>query len=78
MNPLCTNSTFIAGFADEDPGVQQAVQTLFGIDDDLVAAALREGGTVAGERIEMYKSVVPKNIALGVEECLKRCGIQKK
>lgn len=78
LNPLCSNSTFVAGFADEDPGVQQAVQNLFGIDDDLVAAALKQGGTVAGERIEQYKSVVPANVAAGVEECLVRCGIQKR
>ena len=76
FNPDCTNATFVAGFASEDPGVQQAAQTFLGLDDDLIAAVA--GDVVDGAEIDMFRSMVPANVAMGVESCLAKCGIPKK
>ena len=78
FNPLCTPSIFVAGFASEDPGVQQAAQSFFSLESDIVQAALGGDGTVNGMDIDAFKGLVPKNVALGVESCLKACGLQKR
>lgn len=75
FNPDCEDAVFVAGFASEDPGVQQAAQTLLGFEDDIVEAAL---GSLSGQDLEKWRAMVPANVALGVESCLKKCGIQKK
>ncbi|MCJ1246984.1 hypothetical protein MMC30_004195 [Trapelia coarctata] len=77
FNPLCTPSVFVAGFASEDPGVQQTVQSFFALDGEIVRAALG-GEAVAGVDIEAFRGVVPRNVAVGVESCLVRCGLVKK
>ena len=40
FNPDCNDAVFVAGFADEDPGVEQLTQTLFNLNGDLVKADL--------------------------------------
>ncbi|KAL3417916.1 spherulin-1B precursor [Phlyctema vagabunda] len=77
FNPDCTDSIFVAGFASEDPGVQQAAQTFFGLRDDIVKAALG-AESIDGRDIDQFKSTIPPNVARGVESCLQRCGIQKR
>ena len=78
FNPLCTESIFVAGFNSEDPGVQQVAQTFFSFRPDLVQAVLGGDGTVNGEDLEAFRATIPRNVALGVESCLRTCGIQKK
>ena len=78
FNPLCTPSVFVAGFGNEDPGVQQIAQTFFGFRSDLVKAVLGGEGTVNGADIDQFKGTIPANVALGVESCLRTCGIQKR
>lgn len=78
FNPDCTNATFVAGFASEDPGVQQSAQRLFDLDDDLLTATFANDFTFQGSDIDLFRGHVPKNVALGVEECLKRCNIPKR
>jgi hypothetical protein len=63
-----------SGFNSEDPGVEQAAQTLFEIDPDLVQADLGVK-TLNGESIEQFKDKIPANVALGIFSCLKKCGI---
>ncbi|WPG99156.1 RmlC-like cupin [Acrodontium crateriforme] len=77
FNPECEETVFVAGFASEDPGVEQSAQTLFELDPELVKADLGLQ-TIAGEDIENFKNAIPKNVALGIESCLKKCNIQKK
>ena len=77
-NPNCDNAVFVAGFASEDPGVQQSAQRLFDLDDDLLMADLGNDLTFAGEDIDQFRSLIPANVALGVESCLARCGLQKR
>ena len=76
-NPDCDDAVFVAGFASEDPGVEQLAQTLFDFDPELVQADLGVQ-TINGESIEEFKAQLPANVALGVESCLKKCGISKK
>ena len=77
FNPDCYDAVFVAGFASEDPGVQQAAQTFFGLNDDIVKAALGQD-TFAGEDVDKVRSLIPANVAEGVEKCLQKCHISKK
>lgn len=77
FNPDCEPSVFVAGFASEDPGVQQVAQTLFGLQEDIIKADLGID-TINGADVEAFKASLPKNVASGVESCLKKCGIPKR
>ncbi|RBA14419.1 cupin [Fusarium proliferatum] len=76
FNPDCTDAIFVASFASEDFGTGLVLDQTFAFADDVVAAAF--GQAVAGEDIDTFREAIPTNIALGVEECLKRCGIEKR
>ncbi|KAK5744783.1 hypothetical protein LTR17_001859 [Elasticomyces elasticus] len=75
-NPTCDPAVFVAGFASEDPGVEQAAQSLFELDEQVVQADLGVD-TLNGESIEDFKNKLPANVALFVEECLKTCNIDQ-
>lgn len=77
-NPDCTDAVFVAAFPSEDPGVQQVAQTFFAFEDDVVRAALGGDVVVDGRDLDSFKGVVPPNVALGVESCLAKCGMQKR
>ncbi|KAL9013099.1 MAG: hypothetical protein Q9173_002177 [Seirophora scorigena] len=77
FNPNCDDAIFVAGFANEDPGVQQTAQTFFGLDQDVVEAAIGNDFTFEGKDIEQFRSLVPANVAEGVEQCLRKCFIQR-
>lgn len=74
-NPDCEPAVFVAAFPDEDPGVQQAAQTFFSLEDDVIRAALGGDGSVNGQDLDKFKGLIPANVALGVESCLKKCNI---
>jgi oxalate decarboxylase/phosphoglucose isomerase-like protein (cupin superfamily) len=74
-NPDCEPAVFVAAFPSEDPGVQQAAQTFFGFEDDVIQAALGGDGSVNGQDLDKFKALIPPNVALGVESCLKKCNI---
>lgn len=76
FNPDCGNATFIAGFGNQDPGVLQSAQSFFGLNDEIVKAALAVD-TINGADIDAFKGKIPANVALGVEECLAKCNIKK-
>ncbi|KAI7481698.1 hypothetical protein KC351_g6200 [Hortaea werneckii] len=75
FNPDCGNATFVAGFGITDPGVEQAAQTLFSLDPALVKPDLGVK-TINGQSIEEFRQHLPANVALGVEECLAKCGLK--
>ena len=77
FNPNCDDALFVAGFASEDPGVQQAAQTFFGLNDDIVEAALGQD-TFDGADLDKFRSLIPANVAEGVEKCLNQCHISKR
>jgi len=78
FNPDCVPATFVAAFPSEDPGVQQSAQTFFGLEDDIIEAVLgaqSSGVTIDGADLDKFRSLIPANVALGVESCLKKCNI---
>ncbi|KAJ4269982.1 hypothetical protein NW762_001655 [Fusarium torreyae] len=75
-NPDCEPASFVASFAAEDFGTGQMADELAAISDDVIAATF--GQSIAGEDIDKVRKAIPKSIALGVDECLKKCNIQKR
>ncbi|KAK7421008.1 hypothetical protein QQZ08_010129 [Neonectria magnoliae] len=75
FNPDCSDVTFVASFASEDFGAGQVLDETFAFTDNLIAAAF--GQSIAGENIDSVRQAIPLSIALGVEECLQQCGIEK-
>lgn len=78
FNPTCQQSIFVAGFGNEDPGVQQSAQTFFGLDPSIIKAALGGDAFLNGQDVDSFKTIIPANVALGVEQCLQTCGIRKR
>ncbi|TLS20362.1 uncharacterized protein PpBr36_11365 [Pyricularia pennisetigena] len=76
FNPDCSDAVFVAAFSSEDPGAGQVVEQTIAFTDDLIAAAF--GQSISGENLEAVRKAIPTSIALGVESCLERCGIEKK
>lgn len=77
FNPDCEDALFVAGFASEDPGVQQAAQTFFDLNNDIVEAALDQE-KFHGADLDKFRSLIPPNVATGVERCLEKCHIKKR
>ena len=77
FNPNCEDAVFVAGFASEDPGVQQSAQRLFDLDDDVLQAAF-SSEAFAGEDVDQFRGLIPANVAVGVESCLAKCGLAKR
>jgi len=73
FNPDCTPATFVAAFNAEDFGAGQVAEELFALSDDVVSAAF--GQAIDGKDVAKFKGAIPASIALGVEQCLKTCGI---
>jgi hypothetical protein len=73
FNDHCEPVTFVAFFSDSFPGVSQVAQRFFGLPADVVAASL---GIDPSEVEEISKSI-PDDIALALQECTKRCGINR-
>ncbi|KAF4974197.1 hypothetical protein FZEAL_8875 [Fusarium zealandicum] len=76
FNPDCEPATFVASFAAEDFGTGQIADETFALSDDVIAATF--GQSIAGEDIDRVRQAIPMSIALGVDECLKKCGIEKR
>ncbi|KAF4459321.1 hypothetical protein FALBO_13923 [Fusarium albosuccineum] len=76
FNPDCEPATFVASFAAEDFGTGQIADETFALSDDVIAATF--GQSIAGEDIDRVRKAIPMSIALGVDECLAKCGIEKR
>ncbi|KAL2211197.1 spherulin-1A [Sarocladium strictum] len=76
-NPDCEPAVFVAGFNSEDPGVSQIAQNFFALEDQLLQATLGGVNTFDGKDIETFRDIIPANVALGIDRCLERCGIQR-
>lgn len=71
QNLGCETVMFVAAFSDEDPGVSQ-LTNLFNLPIDIVEAVLG----MAEAEVQQLIAGLPKNVALGVNDCLKACGFQ--
>ncbi|KAL1842295.1 hypothetical protein VTK73DRAFT_3152 [Phialemonium thermophilum] len=76
FNPDCADAVFVASFTSEDFGTGQIADESFALSDNVLAAAF--GQAVDGADIDKVRHAIPASIALGVEECLKKCGIPKR
>lgn len=76
FNTGCGNATFFAALSSEDFGVGQAADELFSLDDDTIAAVF--GNNIDGARVDELRGFIPESVALGVEQCLKKCNIPKR
>ncbi|KAJ7300884.1 RmlC-like cupin [Mycena albidolilacea] len=74
MNDGCEPAMFVAAFNGEDPGVSSLAQRFFGLPVDIVDAALGYPGV---QQVKGLESKIPDNIAVGTDECLKRCGLAR-
>ena len=79
FNPDCDEAVFVASFNNQDPGVSQIAQNFFALDDDVIQATLGGGPvTFDGADLDTFRDKIPANIALGIEACLNKCGIERK
>ncbi|KXH60206.1 cupin [Colletotrichum salicis] len=76
FNPDCGDAVFVASFAAEDFGTGQVADSTFALTDDVIAATF--GQSIAGADIDRVREAIPASIARGVDECLKKCNIQKR
>jgi oxalate decarboxylase/phosphoglucose isomerase-like protein (cupin superfamily) len=77
FNPTCAPATFVATLNNEDAGTNSVAQGFFGLNGDVVNAALGFQSPVAGADIEKVRASIPVSLAQGIEQCLKTCGIAK-
>ena len=77
FNPDCSPTVFVAGFNNEDPGVNTIAQNFFSLRPDVVTATLGGVQTLEGKDIESFRDFIPENIALGIDACLNKCGIKR-
>ncbi|KAI1849321.1 hypothetical protein JX265_012118 [Neoarthrinium moseri] len=77
FNPNCEPATFFAAFNSEDAGTGQIAQELFAASNADATAAVF-GNMIDGADIDKLKNSISKNVALGVEQCLQKCGISKR
>jgi oxalate decarboxylase/phosphoglucose isomerase-like protein (cupin superfamily) len=78
FNPDCTPAVFVAAFPNEDPGVGQMAQEYFGLENEIVKGSAGGEVTVDGKDIDQFRSLIPINVAKGVDSCLAKCGIKKR
>ncbi|KAF3901789.1 Spherulin-1A [Arthrobotrys entomopaga] len=78
FNPDCGETIFVAGFNNEDFGTSQVADNFFKLPDQVITAAVGGTITVDGRDIDQFRDLIPKNIAIGVEECLMKCGLAKR
>lgn len=76
FNPDCEDVVFIAPQSSDDFGVSQVANNLLALDGETVRATF--DNFFDGAQIDEFKANVSKNVALGVEECLKKCNIAKR
>lgn len=76
VNPDCEPAHFTAAFTSEDFGISLVADQTFAFSDDVIAATF--GQSIAGEDIDKVRHAIPGNVLIKVEECLSKCGKQKR
>ncbi|KAI1499682.1 RmlC-like cupin domain-containing protein [Biscogniauxia marginata] len=76
FNPSCDDAVFVAPFSSDDPGVETMAQAYLALGVDTVRAAA--GNQIDGADVDRFRGLLSENVALGVEECLRTCGIEKR
>jgi len=74
INTGCDPLLFVAALSDEDPGTTQIAQRFFGLPPDVIQATL---GDVGLQEVTNLTTGIPDNMAIGVDRCLKKCGLTR-
>lgn len=77
FNPDCEEAVFVASFNNQDPGVLSVAQGFFGLRPEVVEATLGGPVTFNGADVDSFRDSIPSNVALGIDACLNKCGIQR-
>ncbi|KAK0641706.1 hypothetical protein B0T16DRAFT_420364 [Cercophora newfieldiana] len=77
FNPDCEDAVFVAGFNNQDPGVEQVAQAFFNLNPAVVGATLGGVTSLSGQDIESFREHIPLNVAQGIDSCLKKCNIKR-
>ncbi|OGE58348.1 hypothetical protein PENARI_c001G08227 [Penicillium arizonense] len=76
VNPDCGPANFTAALSSEDFGIGLVAEQVFSLSDDVIAATF--GQSIAGEDIDKVRRAIPGEVVIKVEECLRKCGKQKR
>ncbi|KAL2869103.1 germin family protein [Aspergillus lucknowensis] len=76
VNPDCEPANFTAAFNSEEFAAGIVAPQVFSLPDDVISRTF--GQSIAGEEIEKVRDAIPKEIAIKVDECLAKCGKEKR
>ncbi|KAF4448838.1 spherulin 1B precursor [Fusarium albosuccineum] len=76
VNPDCEPASAVAAFASEDLGTTVIAPALFSLSDEVITRTF--GQSIAGEDIDKVRHALPQGITIKVDECLAKCGKQKR
>ncbi|KAF4450316.1 hypothetical protein F53441_6599 [Fusarium austroafricanum] len=76
VNTNCEPATALAAFPSENPGTAAVAPGLFSIKTEGISRLL--GEAIDGEDIERIRKSIPTEIGIKVDECLAKCGKQKR
>lgn len=76
VNPDCVPANFTAAFTSDEFAVGVVAGQTYSFSDDIIARTF--GKSVAGEDIDTVRDAIPKDMAIKVDECLAKCGKQKR
>ncbi|KAM0561394.1 hypothetical protein ACHAPJ_003275 [Fusarium lateritium] len=76
VNPDCEGADAVAAFSSEDAGALGIASGLFSVSDEPLGRQL--GQAIAGEDIDKVRHAIPAGVAIKVDECLAKCGKQKR
>ncbi|KAL5356416.1 RmlC-like cupin domain-containing protein [Aspergillus floccosus] len=76
VNPDCEPAHFAAAFTSDEFALGLVAQQTFALSDGVIAATF--GQSIAGEDIERVRGAIPAAMVIKVEECLDKCGMQKR
>ena len=77
FNPDCTEALYTSSFANEDPGIQRMSESFLGLSNQLLSRPLNPTGKTPlnASEYDKFTNVLTPNVAVGVQKCLKKCGL---
>ncbi|KAM0352551.1 hypothetical protein ACHAPU_002221 [Fusarium lateritium] len=76
VNADCEPAGALAAFSGEDAGVLGIAPALFSADKDALLRSF--GEAIDGEDIDKVRGAIPVGVSIKVDECLAKCGKQKR
>lgn len=73
FNDSCDRAVFVASLNSDDPGTLQVAQGFFALNSTIVGATLGPPDEINGQNIEVFRQVIPANLAQEIGICLARC-----